>query len=591
MKKSIKSGLVSATLAASLLLSSTGVFAFTDVDSSHWASADIEKLSNKGYISGYEDGSFAPSNFITRAEFVTIINKVKNVSATSGKTFPDVSTDAWYANEIDKAVTAGFITGYDNGTVRPDACISRAEVAVVCYKAWNLSPEGTLNFTDSDSIGSWAQSQVATLVSKNVLSGYEDGSFRPDDAITRAEVAKVVSRLLEMSTSTTTTTTTTTSLSTPAGLSNTSVVIKNGVTSSGSSSSSSGSSSSSSSSKPSKTQTAALEAFADDDVSDSDYISTLNTVAKYSDVSVTVKKAYKDLYMDVIDALIDELGDTYDDYDLDDKTDAKKLANDIATMVLAVNNSVDKVKSLSKSSKLTESNLLDYADDLEDLVDKYATKANRSDIKDVITDFCTDLYNKMADDIEAINGTTLSDTDVVNIYNGDYDADKDAPTKTEQSAIEKLVDGSTVTASNLNTIIGYSDVEVTADSNSKELYNDAIDELLDAVDYSDLDLSTTDASIVANDVATIVSVVNESVDKVIDLAKDGKLDKSSLVDFQSTINSIVENNATSSNKAEIKSAIQNFAIELYSKIADDLDSLNGTDVTVSTLIDLYNSNK
>ncbi|MCH5186479.1 MAG: S-layer homology domain-containing protein, partial [Oscillospiraceae bacterium] len=253
MKKSIKAGLVSTTLAASLLLSTTGVFAFTDVDSGHWAANDIAKLSGSGYINGYEDGTFAPDSFITRAEFVTIINKVMGVTARTYKVYPDVSTDAWYAEQIDIASTAGYINGYDDGTIKPDAPISRAEVAVVCYKAWGLTPEGNVGFTDSSSIGSWAKVQIATLAAKNILSGYEDGSFRPGDAIKRAEVAKIISRLLDMKSGNTVTSVTQQGIGTPAGLANTSVIIKGGNSSSGSSSGSS-SSSSSSNTKPSSSQ-------------------------------------------------------------------------------------------------------------------------------------------------------------------------------------------------------------------------------------------------------------------------------------------------------------------------------------------------
>lgn len=411
MKKSVKANLVSATLAASLLLSTTGAFAFTDVDANHWAENDIAKLSNAGYINGYEDGSFAPNAFITRAEFVTIINKVKGATARSYKSYPDVSADAWYADQIDIAATAGFITGYDDGSIRPDACISRAEVAVVCYKAWNLSPEGQLYFTDSGSIGSWAQTQIATLVSKNVLSGYEDGSFRPGDAITRAEVAKIVSRMIDMSSSQPINTNVSTPVIPGAGLSNTSVVIKGG--SSGGSSGSSGSSSSTVKA-PTAEEKKALNKIIDDDPTNVT-VAVLETVLEYAGDKnrVTVDKEKIDVYQDAVAELVANIS-----YSTSTANGATKLADDVSTVILATNEAVDKVVELANKGELNRESLAAYKSELDNIIKKNATSQNVVEIQDLMSKTSLDMYAALKDEFGSLNDkdSKVTTSDVLELY-------------------------------------------------------------------------------------------------------------------------------------------------------------------------------
>jgi len=603
MKKSMKNTVVTAALTSALLLTSVNAFAFSDVPAEHWAANDIAKLTNSGYINGYEDGTFAPGNFITRAEFVTIINKVKGVSATTGKLFTDVSKDAWYANEIDKAVTAGFITGYDDGTVRPDACISRAEVAVVCYKAWNLTPEGQLYFADSNSIGTWAQQQVATLVARNIISGYEDGTFRPSDAITRAEVAKIVSRLIQMQDNAgQTQITTTNNLSTPAGLAKTQVVIKGGSnTGSNSSSSSSSGGSSSNSSAPSKTQKNALEDIMDTDIDSS----TLNTVVKYSNNTVTVNKNFIDLYSDAIEEMIDALDSEYEDYDLSTKTDAKKFANDVSAVVLAVNKAASQVKSLAKKGELDKSNLLDLSEDMQEIIEDKATKANRDDINDAMVAYCENFYNQIADLIPKLNGKTLSDKDLMEIYDGTYEEEEKeyvAPSKAQDNSLDKVgkIDkDEKVSSTDLTNIIKYADKNddynasytenVKVDSQMTDLYSSALQELIKTTDSDVSDMNNKEKSDFAMDVASTVKVVNNAVDVFKDLAKDGKLSKDNLIAAKDDVIADVVKYASSSNSAGVENAAVNFASELWVKFSDDIDALNNQELTTEKILEIYNS--
>jgi len=93
----------------------------------HWAEAVILKWVNQGLAKGYGDGRFGPNDSITRAEFVTLLNRIFGYIEKSEKSFPDVKAGAWYAAEIAKAYQAGIISGDSNGNMNPEAVISRQE--------------------------------------------------------------------------------------------------------------------------------------------------------------------------------------------------------------------------------------------------------------------------------------------------------------------------------------------------------------------------------------------------------------------------------------------------------------------------------
>lgn len=193
-----KSIIMSVALAASMLATSMSAFAYTDISADHWAKSYIDGLSGSKYISGYQDGTYKPDNYITRAEFAKILTNIFGVIDKSGVTLTDVADSAWYADTMKIAVKAGYITGYSDGTVRPEANITRQEAAVMVYRAWALSPEGNVSFTDKNEIADWAANQIATLAAKNVIGGYSDGSFQPNKFITRAEVAKIISNAITL---------------------------------------------------------------------------------------------------------------------------------------------------------------------------------------------------------------------------------------------------------------------------------------------------------------------------------------------------------------------------------------------------------
>ncbi len=120
---------------------------FTDVPNSFWAYGDIENLSGLGYVSGYPDGTFMPNNQITRAEFCAVMDKVLNLTPYTPQTptFTDVNPGDWFYQAVETAVYAGIAKGYGDGTFRPNAPISRQEIACVLVQALGKSQLANAN--------------------------------------------------------------------------------------------------------------------------------------------------------------------------------------------------------------------------------------------------------------------------------------------------------------------------------------------------------------------------------------------------------------------------------------------------------------
>lgn len=161
---------------------------FWDLPKSHWAYEPVNSMADKGIISGYEDGSFAPSASITRAEFATMAVKAFGISGGSAD-FADVAPGAWYADYVGAAYAAGIISGYD-GRFMPQDNISRQDAALIIYRALGLERADGAAFADGTSIADYAREAVDTLSSAGILKG-SDGYFYPQNTITRAEAAQL----------------------------------------------------------------------------------------------------------------------------------------------------------------------------------------------------------------------------------------------------------------------------------------------------------------------------------------------------------------------------------------------------------------
>jgi hypothetical protein len=152
------------------------------------------------YLIGYPDDSFGPNRDMTRAEVAVMFYRLlaDPEAATKRVYFSDVRSDAWYGNEIEVLAGLGIVNGYPDGTYRPDDPITRAEFTAIAMRFAELVPEGDNVFSDV-SQDSWYYGLIVGATQYGWISGYPDGTFRPDDKISRAEVAKITNKLLERS--------------------------------------------------------------------------------------------------------------------------------------------------------------------------------------------------------------------------------------------------------------------------------------------------------------------------------------------------------------------------------------------------------
>ncbi|MFE4710685.1 S-layer homology domain-containing protein [Paenibacillus sp. NPDC056722] len=173
----------------------------TDIHSS-WASSQISKWLDKGLISGYADHTFKPNANISRAEFASIVNKVFGFKEQSQNDFTDVSSDKWYYSEIGKAKSAGYISGSGDNTFRPEAAISRQEVAKILYMLLQLNGSNDDSaikaFKDYSGVPAWSKTYLNEIVSKGYINGYPDRTLRPLQTITRAEAVVILDKAMGM---------------------------------------------------------------------------------------------------------------------------------------------------------------------------------------------------------------------------------------------------------------------------------------------------------------------------------------------------------------------------------------------------------
>ncbi|MEK3882555.1 amidase family protein [Paenibacillus sp. PL2-23] len=169
------------------------VVSFSDT-MQHWAKGSIDFLIQKGLLSGFPDETFRPDLSMTRAQAVKVMVLQSGLDAQPSS-FIDVSGMHWAAGYIGAAQKAGLMNGYSDGTFQPDKPLTRAEMAVLLARAFQLSGSST-GFSDVES-EDWSASAIAALSANNIITGYGDGSFRPAKSITRAEFATMVTRVLQ----------------------------------------------------------------------------------------------------------------------------------------------------------------------------------------------------------------------------------------------------------------------------------------------------------------------------------------------------------------------------------------------------------
>ncbi|MDG0813466.1 S-layer homology domain-containing protein [Cohnella rhizosphaerae] len=173
---------------------------FDDI-AGHWAEANIKQAVSAGIIKGYPDGTFKPNRTVTRAEFaVMLMNVLKPQDDGAGPaTFADrEKIGAWAQHAVAQAVQASIIKGYEDGSFRPDAAITRPEMAVSVARALGQSSgdAAATGFADDKDIPAWARGAVAAMKESGIIEGKGANQFAPGDKTTRAEAVTVLLKVL-----------------------------------------------------------------------------------------------------------------------------------------------------------------------------------------------------------------------------------------------------------------------------------------------------------------------------------------------------------------------------------------------------------
>lgn len=174
---------------------------FSDLSGADWAKDYILQLYNDKVISGYPDGSFKPNNLVAREEFVQIIGNAFELESGDSVNFEDVPSDAYYYDNLKKAIASGIISGVDGASFGTGENLTRQDLAVIAYRILKhfdvASDEAEVSFYDSGEISDYAKEAVAHLKAAGILNGDLDNRFNPQEGATRAEIAKVICMLKE----------------------------------------------------------------------------------------------------------------------------------------------------------------------------------------------------------------------------------------------------------------------------------------------------------------------------------------------------------------------------------------------------------
>ena len=166
----------------------------------HWAEKEIMFLAEKGWISGYLDGTYKPNKPVTRAQAAKIISNFLGLTPTNEKiSFSDVNQNHWALDVVNLVAQHKIMNGIGDGRFAPDAIVTRAQMAQIIYNAgfYSHSTNNQMNsFVDVDH-NHWAYEAIETMKQEGILNGYRDGRFGPNDSTSRAQLAVIIYRLYE----------------------------------------------------------------------------------------------------------------------------------------------------------------------------------------------------------------------------------------------------------------------------------------------------------------------------------------------------------------------------------------------------------
>ncbi|WP_229106301.1 S-layer homology domain-containing protein [Paenibacillus sp. 1001270B_150601_E10] len=163
----------------------------------HWAKDQIEFVFHEKWMTGVANGQFAPNQSLTRAQAASVLMRIQDRNAPDQAeqvSFKDVPANHWAWNDIQAAQAAGYITGFADGSFRPNQAVTREQLAVMLARTLKLDTEHAIGSTAFKDVPTtrWSSASIKALAQQGVLDGYGDGTFRPTRAVTRAEMAAVL---------------------------------------------------------------------------------------------------------------------------------------------------------------------------------------------------------------------------------------------------------------------------------------------------------------------------------------------------------------------------------------------------------------
>ncbi|MCP3746624.1 S-layer homology domain-containing protein [Paenibacillus sp. A3M_27_13] len=166
----------------------------------HWATDNVAKWSNRGVVSGVANARFEPNRPITRSEWAALLNRAFQIQPGQSASFTDVDKDDWFAPTVTDAVYAGYMKGFEDGSFRPTQVLSREEAAVTINQLLQIpSSDSNKTFKDSTSLHNWSQKAVNAVVAAGIIEGYQNGTFQPQKPLTRAEAVTILDRAVNHS--------------------------------------------------------------------------------------------------------------------------------------------------------------------------------------------------------------------------------------------------------------------------------------------------------------------------------------------------------------------------------------------------------
>ncbi|GEM_PF-2965145 len=176
---------------------------FTVLNMSNWSEhveaqeEDLLEAAHQAYITGYSNGTFEPDRPLTRAEMAAMLSRVQSQSGRANEevAYSDVTASYWALDEINGISRIGLMQGYPDGTFHPNKAITRAEMAVIVAQWLNIDRTSEHNFNDLQ--GHWAERVIVVVSTAGYMEGYPDGSFQPNKPLTRAEAVAVINRVLD----------------------------------------------------------------------------------------------------------------------------------------------------------------------------------------------------------------------------------------------------------------------------------------------------------------------------------------------------------------------------------------------------------